>query len=239
MKDNTNNRDWVNAERPTQVRSIKPTRRSVSGFFMFRGKKSIPYESALERDFLILLSHNRLVNDIIPQPIQIKYTSNSGISYPYTPDYLVYFQAEPNTPLEKLTPPMLVEIKYRDELREKWHDLKPKFKTALGYAREQGWNFKIFDDTRIRTQRWTNIMFLQRYKRMSFPAQESQEILQTLKGMGQTTFDYLLNRHFFTKQQKAEGISHIWHLVYSHQIECDLTEPLNNSTVLWVGDYDK
>jgi hypothetical protein len=41
---------------PRQTRKIKPTRRSVSGVYPFRGETAIPIESTLERDFLILLS---------------------------------------------------------------------------------------------------------------------------------------------------------------------------------------
>lgn len=38
---------------PTQTRKIRPTRRSVSGVYSFRGQTAIPFESTLERDFLI------------------------------------------------------------------------------------------------------------------------------------------------------------------------------------------
>ncbi|HAY17330.1 MAG TPA: heteromeric transposase endonuclease subunit TnsA, partial [Halomonas sp.] len=37
---------------PTSVRKIGPTRRSVSGYYAFRGEESIAFESTLERDFL-------------------------------------------------------------------------------------------------------------------------------------------------------------------------------------------
>lgn len=36
-----------------QHRKIKPTRRSVSGVYPFRGDEPVEYESTLERDFLI------------------------------------------------------------------------------------------------------------------------------------------------------------------------------------------
>jgi len=53
--------------------------------------------------------------------------------------------------------------------------------------------------------------------------------------MGQSPFDHLLARHFFGKQDKAVGVSHIWHLLATGKIECDMNQPLNNQTVLWVS----
>lgn len=44
----TNSCDEV---QPRQMRKIKPTRRSVSGVYAFRGSSRVEYESTLERDF--------------------------------------------------------------------------------------------------------------------------------------------------------------------------------------------
>jgi hypothetical protein len=73
--------------KPKQTRMIKPTRRSVSGIFPFRGETAIPYESTLERDFLIRKEFSLYVLDIIPQPVQVPLTSNNGQIYTYTPDF--------------------------------------------------------------------------------------------------------------------------------------------------------
>lgn len=40
-----------------QVRKIKPTRLSVSGLLPFKDGVSIPYESTLERDFLLYFTY--------------------------------------------------------------------------------------------------------------------------------------------------------------------------------------
>ena len=72
---------------PQQVRKIGVTRRSVSGFFPFRGIKSIEYESTLERDFLARTEFFLHVRDIVAQPARIPYISAGGRTYPYTPDF--------------------------------------------------------------------------------------------------------------------------------------------------------
>lgn len=231
---NTNNCDKVQI--PHQTRRIKPTRRSVSGSFAFRKQTAIPFESTLERDFLIRKSFSPLVVDIIPQPVQLEYTANNGRTYRYTPDFLVYFRSV-NYANELELKPLLVEVKYRDELREKWQDLHPKFKAALRYAKEQGWDFRIYDETRIRDQVLTNIVSLKRYKNMAFPPEETAAILNHLTIVGQAPFSQLVASQFAGKWDTATGIAHVWHLVTIGLIECDMTIPLSNNTVVWRSIY--
>lgn len=77
---------------PTQMRKIKPTRRSVSGQYAFRGQTGIAFESTLERDFLIRCEFQGSVLDVIPQPIQVPFISMEGREFTYTPDFLVYYR---------------------------------------------------------------------------------------------------------------------------------------------------
>lgn len=54
--------------RPTSVRKIGPTRRSVSGYYAFHGDESIALESTLERDFLVKDEFELNVLGVISQP---------------------------------------------------------------------------------------------------------------------------------------------------------------------------
>lgn len=216
---------------PRQMRKIKPTRRSVSGFYSFRGESSIAFESTLERDFIMRQEFNVNVLDIIPQPAIIPFAKN-GRNYEYTPDFLVYYR------LSKIgyTPdptPLLVEVKPRSEIQAHWSEWRNKFRAAFRYAKEQGYEFRIYDESRIRTKSLENIRFLERYKRMQFPFEESQAVIETVKQMGNAPFHYLLSRHFMGLY-KAEGIAHVWHLLATRQLDCDITLPLNDFTELWI-----
>lgn len=216
---------------PRQMRKIKPTRRSVSGFYSFRGESSIAFESTLERDFIMRQEFNVNVLDIIPQPAIIPFAKN-GRNYEYTPDFLVYYR------LSKIgyTPdptPLLVEVKPRSEIQAHWSEWRNKFRAAFRYAKEQGYEFRICDESRIRTKSLENIRFLERYKRMQFPFEESQAVIETVKQMGNAPFHYLLSRHFMGLY-KAEGIAHIWYLLATRQLDCDITLPLNDFTELWM-----
>ncbi len=217
---------------PHQTRKIKPTRRSVSGIYAFRGDRQIAYESTLERDFLIRKEYGRSVLDIIPQPCKITFTGHNGHSYTYTPDFLVYYRLGdmiyPDYPK-----PILVEVKPKEQWQKHWRKWLPKWKAACRYAKEQGWIFHIHDESRIRDQTFKNIRFLERYKRMQFSVEESRQVIESVQHMGSVSFHYLLSLHFLGIY-KAEGISHLWYLLATRQLDCDITKPLNDFTEFWV-----
>lgn len=222
--------------RPTQVRKIKPTRRSVSGIYAFRGVTAIPYESSLERDFLIRMEFKRDVLEVIPQPVQMSFSTKAGRTYPYTPDFLVYFRLDHRS-YDDYPKPLLVEVKPRSEIQEHWSDWKNKFRAAHRYAKEQGWAFKIYDESRIRDVSLENIRFLQRYKPMNCDPEDIAALISTVKSKGCVQFDYLLERHY-GGIYLAEGIAHIWHLLATGKIECDITLSLSKKTELWVPSDD-
>lgn len=217
-------------ETPSQTRKIRPTRRSVSGIFSFRGRQSIPYESTLERDFLVRTEFSRLVTEIIPQPVRVPFTSRNGRAYNYTPDFLVYYVGGRR--------PRLVEVKPRDEIRARWGEMKPKFHAALRYARERGWDFRVQDESRIRDQVFQNILSLQQYKRMQFSPEETRRILADLDEMGHATLQTLLKRYSSIQVDAAIGISHLRHLLVMGKVECDMALPLSSETTIWVPHHE-
>lgn len=219
-----------------QVRRIKPTRRSVSGVYMFRDQTAIPFESTLERDFLVRMEFIPNVLDIIAQPVSIPFKDSQGRNAKYTPDYLVYYQLGDHH-FNNYPRPMLVEVKPAAEWRANWRKWSSKWKRARQHAFNQGWEFRIYDESRIRDQTFENIKFLERFQRMSFPEQESSWILDNLREMGSAPFHYLLARHFMGKY-RAEGVAHLWHLLSTRRLDCDMTEPLNDQTQFWVNNHE-
>ena len=229
---NKNNCDLII---PKQMRQIKPTKRSVSGIYAFKGETAIPFESTLERDFLIRKEFNVDVLDIIPQPVQITFVKNRR-TYPYTPDFLVYYRLS-NHSFEFYPKPQLIEVKPRAEIQTHWSEWKEKFRAARKVSKEQGWIFMVHDESRIRDQAFKNIRFLERYKRMQFPVEDSRAVVETVKQMGLVPFHYLISRHFMGIY-KAEGISHLWYLLATRQLDCDINLPLSDFTELWIPTYE-
>lgn len=220
---------------PKQTRKIKPTRRSVSGVYAFRGESSVAYESTLERDFVIRHEFNLDVAQVIPQPVAIPFRTPRGRTYSYTPDFLVLWSLGSNFSISSNYPkPMLVEIKPSEEWKKNWREWSVKWKAARRYAREQGWEFRIYDESRIRDQVLKNIMFLSRYQRLEFLNEDNLHIIESVKERGVVEFHSLLARHYMGIY-RATGISHIWHLVATHKLKCDLSIPLSDYSELWVN----
>lgn len=220
----------------SQVRKIKPTKKSVSGRYAFRGQTAIPFESTLERDFIIRCEFHSSVLDIIAQPAAIPFYIN-GRKYTYTPDFLVYYRLG-SRPYTHYPKPMLVEVKPETEWRLHWREWFPKWKAARRYAIKQGWKFRIFDESRIRDTALANIRYLERYARMAFDSAISNQILNTVSEMGGCKVDYLLSRHF-SGIYRDQGLANIWYLIATKKLECDILIPLSPSTEIWVLDYDQ
>nr|PIN53377.1 heteromeric transposase endonuclease subunit TnsA [Serratia marcescens] len=217
---------------PKQQRKIKPTRRSVSGVFSFRGHTPVAFESTLERDFLILTEFNLNVLDIIPQPAVIPFRTPDGRNVTYTPDFLVCYSLVDGSH-KKYPRPRLVEVKPEEQWRTHWREWLPKWKAAWRYAQEQGWAFHIHDESRIRNDALQNIRLLARYKNTWFEPADSERVLNVLREVGSASVDYLLSR-MFLGMYRAEGIAHIWHLLATRKLNCDISQPLTMSTELWV-----
>lgn len=224
-----NNRDPVP---PRQMRKIGPTRRSVSGILPFRGETAIAFESTLERDFLLRAEFFTDVLDVIPQPVQLPFVANNGQTYTYTPDFLVYYKLGSRNYLD-YPKPLLVEVKPISEWRKHWREWFPKWKAARRYAQAQGWTFHVVDESRIRDQALVNVRFLERYKRMNFAPDESDAVLSSVREMGSTPIHYLLARHFMGLY-RDQGIAHIWALIATRRLDCDIMQPLMEHTQVWL-----
>ncbi|WP_324880294.1 TnsA endonuclease N-terminal domain-containing protein [Pseudomonas bohemica] len=199
---------------------MKSTTRSLSGVFAFRGE-GVAFESGLERDFLSRMEFRTDVLSVVSQPIQLDFASNNGRSYTYTPDFLVRFH--PHT--QQM--PILVEVKPEENWRKSWRDSFPKWKAALRHAKQQGWSFHIYDESRIRGQSLKNIQYLERFKRAAYEAVDLEAVIRTVAIMGIATVQYLVALHF--NGAEALGKSHIFHLIATRRLDCDISEALDDS----------
>ncbi|MCH5552541.1 TnsA endonuclease N-terminal domain-containing protein [Pseudomonas syringae pv. syringae] len=229
MKNTRNNCDQVK-----QVRSIKPTRRSVSGCLPFRGAGGIPFESLLERDFLRRMRFSHRVESVIAQPVAVGFIDSRGCGQTYTPDFLVHYRQPLGIDYQDYIKPMLVEVKPSFEWRKNWRAWFSKWKAARRYARQEGWTFSIYDESRIRGLPLDNIHFLERFERLIFDQEEVEMVLATLRGMDIAPVHYLLARHFKGIYQDR-GVALLWHLIAIGRVECDITEPLNQYLELWIA----
>lgn len=197
---------------PMGVRRIRPNHRSVTGFVPSKKNPGvIAFESTLERDAILLLEYDPAVRSIAAQPLRIVYENGS-----YTPDFYVEFQA--NGQRE----PLVIEVKYRDDLFKNWGELHPKFRAATRHARNNNEQFAIWTEREIRTVRLQSIKDLWRFRNVDVRPDLRDHLFRILADSGSMTVQGLLSSACVDSAERLKVNRAIWHLIASSQILCNL-----------------
>ncbi len=132
------------------TRKIPVKRASLSGHVPFQHmQRNIWFESALERDLLLLLKPFDGFIGVLEQPVHLNSKRLGYKKGRYRPDFLIWIRKPgANTPK-----PVLIEVKYEEELRAKWPVIRRKLMTGRRFARRQGWRFLLFTPRHIRIPR--------------------------------------------------------------------------------------
>ena len=210
------------------VRRIPFGRRSATGTAIVKGR-GVDYESALERDLLTVIDVDPAVRRVIGQPVRIPYRTPDGQSHSYVPDFRV----------DRLRgPSVIVEVKYRGDLRTDWRELKPRLRTGVAYARAHGMRFKILTDVEIRTPLLENVRFLKRYAkgpaRVDDPTEE--HLVATLETLGAATPQALLEVAYAHPDNRLTAVPAMWRLVNQGRIGTRLSLPLTMHSEIWVAE---
>jgi hypothetical protein len=188
-------------------------------------------ESSLKRDFIETLEFDYNVWYYKLRPVEIAYTM-SGIVNNYIPDFLVHYRTD-LYPAKKFRP-LLCEIISRNELRSHWKQFKPRFLSAIKYASEKGWRFKIITEIEINTPFFDNVKFLSNYKgNRNTNIDDFSLILDKLKVLKITTPEELILIASKDKYKQAELLFTIWYMIAEGFISCDLTRKLTMQTEIW------
>lgn len=210
------------------VRNIPKNYRNITGIAPH--DKSIgkaAYESSLERDFLTLLAFNPDVQQFEVQPIQIEWFDIAGKRHIYTPDVLVHFYNQV----------IVYEVKYRNDLRKNWHELKPKFQAALRFCKQNGWRFKLITEVEIHTDYLKNTRFLLPYQQYGLAGKYSEThmdlLCSHLRQLGQSTPKCLIQHIFQDEGNQAKLLPVLWYLVATRQIGTNLNQILTMKSKIW------
>lgn len=209
------------------VRKIKPSNRSVTGKHSSTTTCSVHYfESSLERDFLILLEYDEDVVDFVTQPLTIDYV-NEGQQRRYTPDVMVYYKDEPRRQ------PSLCEIKYSGELVEKADELKRKFDAANEYSLLNGYQFRVFTEKEIRTDRLSNIKFLSSYSNGIINDSYAAFIYEEINKMSFVTAESLAHNLNAKAFDSTLGLYTLWQLVAKGKLTVEIGEKITMNSRVW------
>lgn len=207
------------------VRKIGINCRSMTGREGFSGQQ---YESALERDLLDLLAFDLNVEYYETQPVRLYYDAENGGRLPYTPDALIIYRRD--IPSARDLPHLLVEVKFREEYRARFGELKRRFRAARQYAREQGYRFCVLTEREIRTPYLDNARLLRPYRDHAPDPGRERILLERLASLGETTPNELLD--IFDTVERARCLAVLWKLLSECRIQVDMTEKITMRTKL-------
>ncbi|SDG25942.1 TnsA endonuclease C terminal [Limimonas halophila] len=205
-----------------QARRIRPNRRSLTGSIPVKGR-AVPFESSLERDLLVLLDFDEDVASVAAQPYTLSFAGPGGERRRYTPDFRVRRHSGP---------PTVYEVKYRQELRERWPDLKPRFRAAARDARQRGLRFEVVTEVEIRGPRLENARFLRPYLDRRPDAGTESRLLDAMTQLGTAKPGDILNTAFPEHASRSMALPSLWRLVALGRIAADLDAPLTMATPL-------
>ena len=192
------------------VRKIPISHSSLTGRHAATGSnRSIAFESSLERDFITLIQFEPTTLNIEEQPVRINY-DHEGKSRHYTPDFLVHRSHDK---------PMLAEIKPAKFLTP---ELEPKFNAARAYSKTRDWEFSIWTEKDIRTERLKNARFLLPFINREIEQNLKKDLLNQLKIHKSKTIGGLLEIECSLQHDISPNLAALWHLIAVRQIHADL-----------------
>lgn len=223
-----------------RVREIPLKNSSLSGVINIgQAKKSIQFESSLERDFIYHLEFNWEVFEYLEQPLEIIYLDSFGKQRKYTPDFAISFNTK--------RPNEIIEIKYESTLISKREELEVKFHAAREFCKKHGFIFKVVTEKYVREEKGIeleNYKFLSRYRDYfsnintnvtAFPGQNFDVSLlhRTIIRVKKTTVKSLVEICAQDEDKKAELIFLTWVLIATRLIKVNLSEKLSLNSIIW------
>lgn len=202
------------------VRKIPLGRRALTGRHTVPGRRSVAFESSLERDFITLMLFEPDTLDIEEQPVRIQLPQGRH----YTPDFLVTRQGRP---------PLLVEIKPEIELSAPNPQLSDKLDAAAAWATARGWIFETWSEKQIRIPRLENAKFLLPFRDRKVDAGIAARLLAfATKGMAEV--EELVGAAFPIEAERGRALAALWHLMALGRLSADLDQPLTPKTIVRV-----
>ncbi len=211
------------------VRKIPKNHLFVTGAYSSRKSKVMdPFESLLEKDYLLVLDFDDTVESFEVQPVRIPV---KGISRGYVPDVLVKFR--PDSESGEIRKPLLAEVKRSDFLEKHAADYAPKFAAAHAYADPLGWEFRTVDEKEIRLPRLANIKFLREYRNVEPLEPDCLRVLHVLEEQqGHSSSERILGHLASTDEERLYWLPVIWSMLFKRRLQTDLDTPFGGDVEL-------
>lgn len=210
------------------VRNVISNRRVITGYTSIAGVGLVPYEGALERDFLEKTDFSRRAAYVGAQPLRLTFKEDRRRRY--TPDFLLKYKPTEN---KQEISPALYEIKLSSQLRDEWVNLRPGFQRAAILCRQRGWRFRIATERTIRSPRLERIKFLRGFLDREDHDCIGQILYRVINELKVSTPAELLAASFSSLDRRLEAVGILWKLVADGRIKIDLSRTITMASPIW------
>lgn len=199
----------------------------IGSFSSLKMKKSVKYESTIERDFLYHLEYDSTVIAYHAQPMIITATDSEGKEHSYIPDFQVVRTHRKE----------IVECKPEELLDQPHTQQQKQIGEAWAYA--NGHHFVMVTNTDLRKDHTlANLKLLWRYSRLTVPTAIATRCITHLRTQpAGATFATIT--HFLVSiaddsemQQAYKQAPLVYSMLFHHILQIDLTMPITPTTIL-------
>lgn len=202
------------------VRRIPLSRRShIIGFQALHSPSSTEHESALERDFVTRVIFCDASARIVSQPITLSFLDGPR-SRRYTPDFLVLWS---NGTSE------LIEVKYREDLKKQWRQLRPALIAARAWAQEHSATLRIATECSIRGPFLENARRLLALRTVPLDRALADQLRSAFNSLADPTFGALVAA---VRHDRAAVLGALWRMIARGELRADLAAPIGLQTRL-------
>ncbi len=195
------------------MRRIPLSRRSHITGFRPVGAEAVEHESALERDFVTLVSFLDAAAVITSQPLTIEFQDGAQLRR-YTPDFRVTWSDGRSE---------LVEVKYRSDLRAQWARLRPAFVAARTEAAASGGRLRIATECGIRGPLLDNARRLLPLRGTPLDPAACEHALRAARLLSDPTFGRIVDA---MPCDRASALGAVWRLIAHGALRTDLAAPI-------------
>jgi hypothetical protein len=195
-------------------RKLKKNYRSITGHFpSIKNKKSIAFESKLEKELFLTLEFDDTVISYQEQPqIEIYFKGKNKI---YSADCYIHRSIESNL-LDSI-----VEVKYTNELKKDEQYFKEKFEAIQNSTTEMNLDFEIYTELNNTQTYIENLDFLYRYLENPLKMKYEEQIMNIVRNFNK------ISALDITKKISSNPIDYqiisneIWNLVAHKKLKSD------------------
>ena len=195
-------------------------RKIIGKFASLKMKRTVCWESQIERDYIYLLEFDTDVMFYLEQPFRIRYVRLNKQHY-YTPDFFV----------QRKQKKQIIEVKPHEQIKNQENDLL--FRTVEPICSQQGYEFLVVTDSMIRlTSQLSNIKFLYKYARTPIYPQHQIKCCEFFREKTAVTLGELVE--FFETQGTSRRV--VYRLIYHGVLMTNLSILLNPTSVITLSN---